>query len=186
MRAVLKQVSKCYQGQVVLNDLTLVLEGQTALMAPSGYGKTTLSRLLLGLEQPDSGLVEVDGTLVAVFQEDRLCNHLTAIQNIRLVSPHITEEQAKQALQTLGFTESEFAKPTKQLSGGQARRVALVRALLAEADGVLLDEPFKGLDEETRAKAIAWTKQTIADRWMLLITHNFQEAQAFGCKTIQW
>lgn len=186
MRAVLQHVSKRYQDQIVFTDLNLILEGTTVLMAPSGYGKTTLSRLLLGLEQPDSGTVSVDGRLVAVFQEDRLCNQLTAVQNITLVSTAIDKKQAQDALLFLGFTQADFQKPVRQLSGGQARRVALVRALLAPADGVLLDEPFKGLDQETRRKAMEWTKKQIGNRWSLLITHSAQEAQAFGGKQLKW
>lgn len=186
MRAVLQHVSKRYQNQIVFDDLNLVLEGTTVLMAPSGYGKTTLSRLLLGLEQPDSGKITVDGRLVAVFQEDRLCSQLTAVQNITLVSTDVDKKQAQNALLSLGLTQAELKKPVRQLSGGQARRVALARALLASADGVLLDEPFKGLDQETRQKAIEWTKKQIGNRWLLLITHSAEEAKAFGGKQLKW
>lgn len=186
MKAVLQQVSKSYQGQTVLKDLSMTLEGTTVLMAPSGHGKTTLARLLLGLEQPDSGTVLLDGTLAAVFQEDRLCGHLTAVQNITLVCGKTAQKAAYQALQTLGLTQEDCQKPVVKLSGGQARRVALVRAMLAPTDGVVLDEPFKGLDDVTRHKAVEWTKQHLAGRWLLLITHSQQEAEQFGGTRIVW
>lgn len=186
MKATLQHVTKCYQGQMVLNDVTLTLEGTTVLMAPSGQGKTTLARLLLGLEQPDSGSVFVDGTLAAVFQEDRLCSHLTAVENITLVCGASAKEEAITALQALGLTQEDCQKPAAKLSGGQARRVALVRAMLAPADGVVLDEPFKGLDDATRFAAIGWTKQRLAGRWLLLITHSKQEAQEFGGTQLCW
>lgn len=186
MKAILHKVSKSYQGQTVIKDLSMTLQGTTVLMAPSGHGKTTLARLLLGLEQPDSGSVLLDGTLAAVFQEDCLCSHLTAVQNVTLVCGKAAKKAASQGLQALGLTPEDCKKPVAKLSGGQARRVALVRAMLAPADGVVLDEPFKGLDDATRHTAIAWTKQQLAGRWLLLITHSRQEAEQFGGTQIVW
>lgn len=180
MKAVLKGVSKCYGSQQVLRNLDLVLEGTNVLMAPSGQGKTTLARLLLGLETPDSGRVETDGRIVAQFQEDRLCGQLSAVGNVALCCPQLRREQIETALAGLGLWEEDWTKPARQLSGGQARRVALARAMLAPADGVILDEPFKGMDEATRKRAIDWVRQTLDGRWLLLITHDGQEADAFG------
>lgn len=180
MKAVLKGVNKRYGSQQVLRNLDLVLDGINVLMAPSGQGKTTLARLLLGLETPDSGQVETDGRIVAQFQEDRLCGQLSAVENVALCCPQLHREQIKTALAELGLCEKDWAKPARELSGGQARRVALARAMLAPADGVILDEPFKGLDEVTRKRAIDWVRQTLDGRWLLLITHDEQEAEAFG------
>ena len=84
------------------------------------------------------------------------------------------------ALAALGLCEEDWSKPARQLSGGQARRVALARAVLAPAEGVILDEPFKGLDEETRQRAMDWVRRMLKGRWLLLITHDEQEAEAFG------
>lgn len=180
MRAVLKNVNKSYGGQQVLRNLNLTMEGTNVLMAPSGQGKTTLARLLLGLETPDSGSVEVNGRIVAQFQEDRLCKQLSAVGNVALCCPQKSQEQIEAALTALNLTSADWNKPARQLSGGQARRVALARALLAPADGVILDEPFKGLDEATRQQAMDWVKQRMIGRWLLLITHDETEAVAFG------
>ncbi len=180
MKAILKGVGKRYGDQWVLRDLDLTLEGVNVLMAPSGRGKTTLARLLLGLEQPDSGSLVVDGQIVAQFQEDRLCSQLSAVGNVALCCPQLGREQIETALARLGLCEEDWAKPARQLSGGQARRVALARALLAPAEGVILDEPFKGLDEETRQRAMDWVHRALNGRWLLLITHDEQEAGAFG------
>lgn len=186
MKAVLDHVTKGYGGQPVLEDVSLTLEGMNVLMAPSGQGKTTLARLLLGLEKPDEGTVTVTGRLAAVFQEDRLCPQLTAVQNVTLVCPKGSERAALDALEALGLTEADLQKPAAQLSGGQARRVAMARAMLAPAEGVILDEPFKGLDGDTRQRAIAWTKAALAGRWLLLITHDEEEANTFGGSTLRW
>ena len=186
MKAMLTHVSKQYQGVPVLRDVTLTLEGTTVLMAPSGRGKTTLARLLLGLEQPDEGRVECTGHLVAQFQEDRLCPQLSAVQNVALAAAQCSLDQIVQALQQLGLNQQDLHKQAAQLSGGQARRVALARALLAPGDGIILDEPFKGLDETTRQKAIRWVQDTLQGRWLLLITHDHQEAAAFGGVCLRW
>ena len=185
MKAVLSGVSKRYGDQWVLRDLNLTLEGTNVLMAPSGRGKTTLARLLLGLEAPDAGRVETDGRIVAQFQEDRLCGQLTAVGNVALCCPQLRREQIETALTQLGLCEEDWSKPARQLSGGQARRVALARAVLAPAEGVILDEHFKGLDEETRQRAMNWVSRMMEGRWLLLITHDEQEGEAFGGASVE-
>lgn len=107
--------------------------------APSGWGKTTLLRILMGLEAPTSGSVEGVGRVGAVFQEDRLCPQLTAEENVALV---LTAEQYKVKTQykeqirddliQLGLDDEALALPARKLSGGQKRRTALLRALWAE------------------------------------------------------
>lgn len=184
MKAVLKGVSKAFGTQQVLRDLDLTLTDISVLMAPSGQGKTTLARLLLKLEVPDSGQVEVDGRIVAQFQEDRLCDQLSAVGNVALCCPQLGRAQIENALAALGLSGGDWNKPARQLSGGQARRVALARAMLAPAEGIILDEPFKGLDEDTRQRALEWVRRTLAGRWLLLITHDEAEAEAFGGKRI--
>ena len=180
MYAELTGVTKRYGGETVLESLTRRLEGVTALMGPSGRGKTTLARLLLGLEKPDSGRVAVTARPPTVFHYDRLPPQLNAVANVALALPGHGEALARQALEELGLSDEDLDKPAAVLSGGQQRRVALARAMLAPADGVVLDEPFKGLDEATAARAMAWTRQKAAGRWLLLITHDPEQAAFFG------
>lgn len=180
MYAELTGVTKRYGGETVLDKVNRRLEGVTVLMGPSGRGKTTLARLLLGLEKPDEGRVTVSGRLAAVFQEDRLCPQLSAVANVALVLPGRGEEAARRALEELGLSGEDLTKPAALLSGGQQRRAALARAMLAPAEGVVLDEPFKGLDEATAALAMDWTKRQAAGRWLLLITHDPEQAACFG------
>lgn len=122
------------------------------LTAPSGAGKTTLLRILLGLEQPDRGeVLAPPGTRwSAVFQEDRLLEHLDARDNLRFVLGAVSPE-ALTLLETLGLGDVG-GKIVAEYSGGMRRRLALARALLSPCDALVLDEPFTGLDPEIRAR----------------------------------
>jgi NitT/TauT family transport system ATP-binding protein len=183
-----KNLRKSYGEQLVLNDVTFELpnQGITCIMAPSGVGKTTLLRILLGLEQPDSGTVSraPDCHWAAVFQEDRLLEHLDAMGNLRFVlGNELDAEDAKCLLAELGLTEAE-GKPVRDFSGGMKRRVALARALLAPSDALALDEPFTGLDEENREKAISCILKRTAGKPVLLVTHNEDDAAGLNAEVI--
>ena len=151
------------------------------LMGPSGLGKTTLLRCVAGLETPDAGAVTgVPRRLGYVFQEDRLCDNFSAVANIRLVTGRTLPEKAiLQHLEELGLSDS-VRLPVSQLSGGMRRRVAILRALLAEYDLLFLDEPFKGLDRETKETVMADTRRRCAGRTVLLVTHDVAELDAMG------
>lgn len=180
---VIKNLCKAYEGRPVLKDLTATLPAGrvTGLMAPSGAGKTTLLRLLMGLEQPDAGTITgLEGLrLSVVFQEDRLCDNLSAVNNIRLVNPALSVQAVQQALAQVGLAGAS-QQPACELSGGMRRRVAILRALLAEYDLLLLDEPFKGLDAATKASVMADTQQRICGRTVLFVTHDASELTALG------
>ena len=166
MEIAVKHLCKSFGGRTVLRDLTFTAgPGITAVMAPSGTGKTTLLRILLGLERPDSGTVEglAGKRLTAVFQEDRLLEHLSAEGNLRFV------------LGRLGLPDTG-AQPVREFSGGMKRRLALARALLAPFDALALDEPFTGLDRENRDLALACIRETAGDRPVLLVTHDAADA----------
>ena len=183
-----ENVSKQYSGQTVLDDVTLRLEpgSATALMGPSGGGKTTLLRLLAGLETPDSGQIKgVEGLRFCwVFQEDRLCESFDALANVRLVLPRARQPQAADMLAAVGLEEEDRNKPVANLSGGQRRRVALVRAVEAEGDVLVLDEAFKGLDRAVRAEVFQYIRERRAGRTLLLVTHDREEAEAFEAEVV--
>lgn len=178
----LENVKKSYGGREVLADLSAEIpDGQvTCLMGPSGCGKTTLSRILMGLEAPDGGTVTGNGGRAsAVFQEDRLCESLTAEENVRLVYPEGGREAALALLCELGLA-GHTDKPAKELSGGMRRRVAIARALFAPFDFLVLDEAFTGLDAETKAEVITTIKRRTAGKTVLFITHDREEAEALS------
>ena len=163
MEIAVKHLCKSFGGRTVLRDLTFTAgPGITAVMAPSGTGKTTLLRILLGLERPDSGTVEglTGRRISAVFQEDRLLEHLSAEGNLRFVLGRVYDPAAARALlDRLGLPDTG-AQPVREFSGGMKRRLALARALLAPFDALALDEPFTGLDRENRDLALACIRET--------------------------
>lgn len=183
----LENVCKSYHGVPVLRDLTVQFPaGQVScIMGPSGIGKTTLLRILMGLEHPDSGHVTgLSGQRIsAVFQEDRLCPWLTALDNLRLVTPSLTKAAALDALAALGLGE-DGNRPVRELSGGMRRRTALLRALLAEYDLLLLDEPFKGLDADTKARTVQTVRERTMGKTVLLVTHDPDEPKAIAAACV--
>lgn len=185
----LRRVTKGFGNRVVLENLTLELPDGTvtALVGPNGSGKTTVGRMLLGLSTPDSGTVEgVDGLRrAAVFQEERLCPQLSAIDNVRLVLPGQPSDTAvTRSLLAVGLDDESARKPARLLSGGQQRLVALVRGLLAPADIVVLDEPFTNLDPSVKALALTWAHAQLRGRTTLLITHDPAEAQSLDATVV--
>ena len=186
----LRGVTKRFGDEVVLEglDLDLVEGGVTALMGANGAGKTTLARLLLGLAVPDGGVIRgLEGRRrAAVFQEDRLCEQLTAVGNVRLVLSRATRATAVvEELARVGLDEESLVKPVSELSGGQRRRVAIVRALMADAGLIVLDEPFKGLDTQAKTLVMSYVRERCDHRTTLLITHDAAEADWFGVHPIE-
>lgn len=167
---VLKNVRKSFGEHTVLEGRSGVYEPGRIyyLKSPSGSGKTTLLRLLAGLEQPDEGAVEAKVSCSMVFQEDRLCLEYSAVKNVELVTGDV--RAARKALEQLLDSEA-LDKPCSRLSGGMKRRVALVRAMEADSDCVLLDEPFTGMDAATRARAGEYIRSRQNGRTLIIATH---------------
>lgn len=183
-----KNICKSYGGIPVLSDLSLEIAAGsvTAVMGASGCGKTTLISLLTGLVQPDSGVVRIepDTKLSAIFQEDRLCGNLTVLANIRLVTGSTrTDKEILSALESVELSGCADRKAS-ELSGGMKRRAALVRALLAKSGVVFLDEPFKGLDVQTRAAVTEYCRRMLGGRTAVLVTHDRTDCEALGASQI--
>lgn len=152
----------------------------------SGAGKTTLLRLLMGLVEPASGSVaRPEGArLAAAFQEDRLLDSLTVSANVRLPHGGVRGserarllDETRRALAAVGMAGLESAR-AGELSGGQRRRVSLLRAGLATSDVVYLDEPLRGLDERTARATMAWLLPRLAGKTVFWVTHSEAEAAA--------
>jgi len=183
---VINHVTKCFNDKTVLNNVNLRLEkgSVSCLMGTSGSGKTTLIRIIMGILSPDKGEVLLpQGTRIAcVFQEDRLIKHMSALENCRLVcadANRITE-----MLTELGLKDS-MRNAVRTLSGGMARRVAIARALLAQSEVLILDEPFKGLDESTRMRTVQLVKRESRGKTVLVVTHDPQDAQDLNARIIR-
>lgn len=137
---------------------------------PSGSGKTTLFRIIMGLEKPDVGMVvgEGKGGYAVLFQEDRLCEGYSAVENVIMVNG---DEKAARKTLTTFLEPSLLDKPCKELSGGEKRRVALARALAAGGACLILDEPFSGLDRETAKKCWQGILENQNGRTLLIASH---------------
>lgn len=183
---VLEHVEKRYGDKVVLRDFSARFPGGecTCIMGPSGCGKTTLLRLILGLETPDGGqILGRSFPMAAVFQENRLFEDFSALSNVTAVCPRERRPEAAQHLMALGLGESLHA-PVRTLSGGMKRRVAVARAVLAPGEVLVLDEPFTGLDRDTKAAVLAYLKDHTQGRTLLLVTHDPAERDALAQHTL--
>lgn len=181
MQITIDQICKSYGGLTVLDRLSLTLDSGQAncLMGPSGTGKTTLLRIILGLEQPDSGTITgiTPRSLTAVFQEDRLCEGFSPIDNILMVTGHtMTPGEVRAELSRL-LPEESLIRPVRTLSGGMKRRVAIARALLAPSEGIIMDEPFTGLDEDTKRTVIAYLLEKTSSKFLLVSTHQEEDVE---------
>ncbi|MFP4456975.1 MAG: ATP-binding cassette domain-containing protein [Clostridia bacterium] len=185
----LKNIYKTYDNKEIISGLNLEIEKNktTVIMGISGSGKTTLANILLGLREVDSG--EIEGLenleISAVFQEDRLSEQLSAISNVKLaLKKDIKDNEIVKQFQEVDMDYNILNKPVSSLSGGQRRRVAVVRAIMTEADFYCLDEPFKGLDHETKIKTMRYVADNIKDKTSLIITHSVEVARFFDAKCI--
>lgn len=182
----IESLTVAFDGQTVLQNcgLTVSAGQHVALMGASGSGKTTLINVIAGLVKPDAGTVTVKGKVSYVFQEPALFPWLTALENVNVVLSDgpSTLPQAEAWLQEAGLAEHLHKYP-HQLSGGQKQRVSLCRALAYGGEILLLDEPLKGLDAETRERVVALIHRECRDKTLLLVTHDPQEAQLL-CDTV--
>lgn len=177
------KLCKSYGDHVVLDHLSLTFrEGScNVIMGPSGCGKTTLLRILMGFETADSGQIQgMPSRLSAVFQEDRLCEDFSALENISLVlRKKVPADEIIRHLEAIGLT-GNYHQPVREYSGGMKRRVAIVRAVMAESDLIILDEPFKGLDLTNRDLALNYFREKTQGKTSILVTHDPTEAEMLG------
>ena len=180
----LQNITKSFDGRLVLEDINIVCRpGEICrLTGVSGSGKTTLLRILAGLTEPDGGSCSLPGACSMVFQEDRLCEEYSAVRNLELVTGTGTEAgaEAEKALEAL-LGKDAVHRPCSRLSGGMKRRVALVRAMETDSAYVLLDEPFTGMDAETRRLAQEYVRRKLEGRILVIASHE----ESFGIETLQ-
>jgi NitT/TauT family transport system ATP-binding protein len=186
----LTDVSKSYNGIAVVSGFSYAFEtdGIYVLFGPSGSGKTTLLRMIAGLEKPDGGSIDIDGAIFGmVFQEDRLCDSFGAVKNVEIALPPANAKdmrgQIRSALAAVGIDEP-IVKPVGSLSGGMKRRVAVVRACLSDADVLLMDEPFAGVDDDAKQRVIDFILKERRNRLLIVVTHDMEDVETLGAKMV--
>lgn len=184
----LKSIYKSFGENEVLHDINIVIpkSGRVLISAPSGSGKTTLLRIVMGLEKPDSGeIINRPRHQAAVFQEDRLPEEFTPVNCVKMTAAHgVTKDSIRRHLAMVGL-EGHCDKPVSQLSGGMCRRVAIVRAVLSGADTVYFDEPFTGLDGDTKMQVIKYILTNCEGRTLIFVSHCPDDAGLLNAKEIR-
>ena len=188
----LQNVTLSYQDKkmtkTVLDDVTLAIPRDkiTVIMGPSGCGKTTLLRLLAGLLAPTLGNVTREtGSISYLFQDPALLPWLTAAENVNLVLSD-TKATLPAAVEWLSRVELSGEANTypASLSGGMRQRVALARALSTDADLLLLDEPFRGMDEHLHRRMRELIHDCRKGKTTVIVTHDVQDAEIADCRIV--
>jgi iron(III) transport system ATP-binding protein len=201
-----KSLTRVIGSRAVVSQLTFDLApGEVvAVLGPSGSGKTSLLRLIAGFDAPTQGSVHLHGSevsragsvivaperraLALAFQDATLFSHLDALGNaafaIRAADKATRDERARAALRDMGLTAMD-GRDVATLSGGEAQRVSLARALAADARLLLLDEPFGNVDRLTRADLLLRVKARLrGDVAALIITHDPADAVELGARVL--
>jgi NitT/TauT family transport system ATP-binding protein len=186
---IITDLCKTFDDNEVLKNVNITLKDNSiyCLMGSSGIGKTTILRILMGLEHADSGSVSGIDTksISCMFQEDRLIPYLSAIDNVRIVlhGKNNRDEIRNNLLSIL--PDDSLDIPVSSLSGGMKRRVALARALSYPGKLIILDEPFTGLDKDTKLNVIDYILKMRNNRTLLIVTHGTDDANLLGAEIIK-
>jgi len=197
------KLRKSYSGHVVLQTISHEFQANrtTAVVGPSGCGKTTLLRLLLGLVEPDSGVVTYDGTALTasnadelrhkvgyVIQDGGLFPHLTARDNVTLLAKYLglsgvdINARLAELCELMQISSDMLGRFPKGLSGGQRQRIALMRALMLDPPFLYMDEPLGALDPMIRFDLQNDLKEIFSrlNKTVVLVTHDMHEAAHFA------
>ncbi|MCF0238511.1 MAG: ATP-binding cassette domain-containing protein [Sphaerochaetaceae bacterium] len=174
--------SKTFNDKILFNKYVFAVEEGTkiAIRGASGIGKTTLLRLIASLEENDCPKDDIENDFKKyrysfVFQEDRLIESFSAMENIRLCASDAKDQEIEKAMEKVGLENTR--QKVKEYSGGMKRRVAILRALFAPYDILLLDEPFKGLDDDNLHKVACVVNELTKGKTVILVSHERRDEE---------
>lgn len=179
----LQDISKKYGDNTLFSDLSLLVRPgeKIGIMAPSGFGKSTIFRIILGLEEADNGEVKTNGRISAVFQEPLLCEKTDIITNMKITGA--LQEDTAYFLQKL-MPDTKINNNVETFSLGMKRRCSIIRALLRECDLLVMDEPFASIDEDNRIKAAEVIRERTKEKAIIIFTHSEEDIRLVGAKKI--
>ena len=176
----LENICKSVSGQQILKDINWQIASEDCwlLTGPSGSGKTMLLRLILGLEKPDSGSVNLLGDYKyanvnagVVFQEDRLCEQFSAVENVAMVNERLSETVAAEELSRF-LPQDRQTVPVCELNETERRLVVMIRACIIPSDLLLLDEPFRGMDSDLRSRVITYIRDNAGHKGIVFVQRD--------------
>ena len=175
---------KCFDGKEIFSSQSFSFpDGKVSvILGPSGCGKTTLLRMLASLETDYLGRSEgLPHHAVMLFQEDRLVENISVLSNLKAV----TDDEARcyALLDNAGLANTE-KETVRTLSGGMKRRVALIRALLVDGDALFLDEPFTGLDDETKKTMARMIEERTTGKTVIAVSHAEEDIALLGADAV--
>lgn len=178
----LENITKSFNGKEIISDFTRdIPDGKiTYIMGASGIGKTTLLRIIAGLDTDFGGNIEKSGKIAYVFQEPRLFPALTVKENVEIVGG---TNDSKDILSTVELDGCENMMPN-ELSGGMKMRLSIARALYSDADIYLMDEPFSALDDETKNRIVPKIFAFLKGKTVIIVSHSLNEAASYADNTI--
>jgi ABC-type nitrate/sulfonate/bicarbonate transport system ATPase subunit len=195
----IKNLAKSFDEVCVFSGLNLRLDGNeiVAILGPSGCGKSTLLRCIVGLEEAERGEIRFaskrrEEGVGYLFQQPILYPHLNVAANIALgfkAKPSKKERQRTIARELESVELDGFeSRRVESLSGGEAQRIALLRAMLGQPEVLLLDEPFSALDLETRRSITVQTRKWLKQRntAAIHVTHDPEEAELMADRVVPW
>ena len=182
----LENICVSYKNMKILKRFSLDINTDgafvTALFSPTGSGKTTLLKIIAGIQKGFSGEV-IEGKKVSmVFQDGRLFPWYNVMENM-LVMKRDGREQAGNYLERLGLLEHAGKLPS-ELSGGMQQKLCIARAVMSDYDLLVLDEPFKGMDETSKEAAMQFISEENGERPIILVTHEKADALAMADEII--
>ena len=189
----LKNITKKYDGRTVIDNFSYAFEerGIVALTGASGVGKTTLLKIIIGLDKKHGGerCVDKNAKFSVAFQEHRLLPHLTALENVLYVAfEKATDEStfsSKELLRSFGFSDDDMNLYPSELSGGMKQRVSLARAFLHECDVLILDEPTKELDAALVKTILDFITEYAKEHLVIVVSHNKSDIEYLNPKIIE-